>query len=93
MCVGVLRVELLIRESGSLKSKRRVLRPLKDKIRANFNVSVSEVDKNDKWQRAVIGIACVGKDKPYVNGTLSRIADLIDAYHAAEVIDSKMEIC
>jgi Uncharacterized protein conserved in bacteria len=62
MFVGVLQVELYIPGSGSLKAKRRVVRSLKDRIRANFNVSVSEVDAQDKWQRAVVGIACIGSD-------------------------------
>lgn len=92
MCVGILGVELFIPESGSLKSKRRVLKCLKDRIKAHFNASVSEVDKHDKWQRALIGIACIGKDKQYVNGTLSRISDFIYAFHQIEVIDIKMEI-
>ncbi len=92
MFIGALRVELFIGQSGSLKSKRRVVRSLKDRIKANFNVSVSEVDKNDKWQRAVIGVACIGKDKKYINGILSRISDLIDAFAETEVIDFKLEI-
>ncbi len=92
MFIGVLHVQLYISESGSLKSKRRVIKCLKDRIRANFNVSVSETGENEKWQKALISIACIGKDKKYINGILSRVGDLIDAYHAAELIDMKMEI-
>ncbi len=92
MFIGVLHVHLYISNSGSLKFKRQVIRRLKDKIRADFNVSVSEIGENEKWQKAVIGIACIGKDKKYINGVLSRVGDLIDAYHQAELIDMKMEI-
>jgi len=75
-----------------LKAKRRVVRSLKDRIRANFNVSVSEVDAQDKWQRAVVGIACIGSDKQHINGTLSRIADLVTGIPDNRVITTKMEI-
>lgn len=92
MFLGVLKLELYIPESGSLKSKRKVLKCLKDKIRSNFNVSVSETDHHDKWQHALIGVACVGCDKKYINGTLSRISDLIRGYHQAQLINSEMEI-
>jgi len=92
MFVGVLSVAFHIPESGSLKSKRRVVRCLKDKIRAHHNVSVSETGALDKWQRAELGIACVGADKKYINGTLSRIADTLNDFPDAYVIDLKMEI-
>ena len=92
MFLGVLNVELHIPESGSLKSKRKVLKCLKDKIRSNFNVSVSETDHQEKWQRALIGVACIGCDKKYINGTLSRISNLISGYHLAEIVNTEMEI-
>ncbi len=92
MFIGVLHVQLFIGTSNSLKSKRQVIKRLKDRIRAKFNVSVSETAEFEKWQKAVIGIACIGGDKKYINGILSRVRDLIDAYTLAELIDIKMEI-
>ena len=75
-----------------MKSKRQVLRTLKDKIRANFNVSVSEVGYQDKWQRAELAVACIGSDKKYVNGLLNKINDLLRSCHRVQVIDSRMEM-
>ncbi|MFH1093290.1 MAG: DUF503 domain-containing protein [Candidatus Omnitrophota bacterium] len=92
MFIGVLHVQLYISTSGSLKSKRQVIKSLKDRLRANFNVSVSETAEHEKWQKALISIACIGKDKKYINGILSRAGDLINTYSAAELIDMKMEI-
>ena len=42
MIVGVLRIELAIYESHSLKDKRRVIRSVKDVLRERFNVAVAE---------------------------------------------------
>ena len=43
MIVGVLKVSLLIRESHSLKDKRRVLKSIKDRVRNRLNAAISEV--------------------------------------------------
>ena len=59
MIVGLLTLDLHIPESNSLKAKRTVIKSLIDRIRNKFNVSVSEVDANNLWQRSVIGISLV----------------------------------
>ncbi|MDO8357540.1 MAG: DUF503 domain-containing protein [Nitrospirota bacterium] len=59
--VGLCTVELFIPGSQSLKDKRQVLLSLKDRLREKFNLSVAEVDGQDLWQKAVLGLACVAK--------------------------------
>ena len=68
-----------------------VLKSLKDRIRKQFNVSIAEVGEQDKWQKAVLGLASVGADKRYVNGVLSRVMDLIEGARSVELIDYHME--
>jgi uncharacterized protein YlxP (DUF503 family) len=53
------RLELHIPTSRSLKEKRAVLRPIVEGLRHRFQISVAEVDYQDKWQRTLIGIAVV----------------------------------
>ena len=60
--VGLCTVELFIPESQSLKDKRQVLLSLKDRLREKFNLSVAEVDGQDLWQKAVLGLACVANE-------------------------------
>jgi uncharacterized protein len=57
--VAVVRLELHIPTSRSLKEKRAVLRPIVEGLRHRFQISVAEVDYQDKWQRALIGLAVV----------------------------------
>jgi uncharacterized protein YlxP (DUF503 family) len=92
MFVGVGQVELFIPESGSLKSKRFVLKSIKTKIRNKFNVSVAEVENNDKWQRASLGIAVVSNDKKIVDSTLNQVINFIENDFRVEVIDRSIEI-
>ncbi len=92
MHVGVLQIELKLSSSDSLKDKRIVLRSLKDRIKEHFNVSIAEVAEHDKWQKATLGVASVGSDKRYVNGTLSRVVDLIKSSRSVELVDYQMEL-
>jgi len=51
MVVGVGVIRLMIHESSSLKSKRRVVKSILGKVRSKFDLSIAEVDDQDKWQR------------------------------------------
>jgi len=70
MIVGVCTIELFISDSQSLKDKRQVLHSLKDRLREKFNLSVAEVDGQDLWQKAVLGMACVANEGAHVNRVL-----------------------
>ena len=92
MLIGVCQVELLIPASDSLKSKRFVIQSLKTRIKNKFNVSISEVDHNDKWQRTVLGMALVTNEKKFIDKTFSQILNLIDNEANVEMIDHQMEV-
>ena len=54
---AAVRFDLHVPESRSLKAKRAAIRPIVDGLRHRFQVSVAEVDHQDQWQRAAIGVA------------------------------------
>ena len=91
MTVGLLQLNLFIPQAGSLKSKRQILKGLKDKLRHKFNVSIAEVDYLDKWQRQTLAVACVNSDKRLVNSILSKVVNLVDGQHALELVDYTIE--
>jgi len=92
MFVGVGQVELYIPDSGSLKSKRFVLKSIKTKIRNKFNVSVAEIENNDKWQRSSLGLAIVSNERKIIDSTLNQIIDFIDNDFRVEVLNHSIEI-
>ena len=55
----MVQLELHIPTSRSLKEKRAVLRPIVEGLRHRFQISVAEVGYQDKWQRALVGMAVV----------------------------------
>ncbi len=91
MVIGICTVEIYIPNSGSLKGKRQVIKSIKDRIRQNYNVSVAEIDGHDLWQRVVIGMACVGVEKRYINGVLDKIVDSLQSNHSVEVMKYHIE--
>ncbi len=58
--VCVLEIRLHVAESSSLKSKRKVVRSLKDLIRQRFGAAVAEIAGHDTWQSATLLCALVG---------------------------------
>lgn len=92
MIVGLCTVELFIPESQSLKDKRQVLLSLKDRLREKFNLSVAEVDGQDLWQTAVLGLACVANDGRYVNQVCDQALNLIRSVPAVEIVQSRVEL-
>ena len=86
-------MSLSIRIPGalSLKEKRFVLKSLVTRIRNRFNVSVSEVDSQDKWQLATLGVAHVAGDRRFSNQVLDGVLDFAEAVKQIEVLDSNIE--
>lgn len=90
--VGVLKIEIHIPESSSLKEKRAVLRSIKDRMKGTFNVSLCEVDNHDKWQVATFGVSCVSNEKRHVDSTLNKVRDFFEKDRNIVVINHEMEI-
>ena len=89
--IGLLHIDLFIASSQSLKDKRQVLKSLKDRVRNKFNVSVSELDGLDKWQRATLGFVMISNDNRHVDSSLQNIASLIESHPDVETTDRRME--
>jgi uncharacterized protein YlxP (DUF503 family) len=92
MTVGSCKIELRIPDSGSLKDKRRVVKSLKDRVQARFNVGIAEVDRLDDWQRATLGVAAVSNDSRLVDETLSKVVNWIEASGQVLVVDYEIDL-
>jgi len=92
MIVGSLRVRLLVRESKSLKDKRRVVHSIRDRLRNEFNASVAEIEGQDHRQLAVLGIAMVATDSRQLTSALDRMVELVRRHPFAELLDFEREL-
>ncbi|HUK86537.1 MAG TPA: DUF503 domain-containing protein [Terriglobales bacterium] len=89
--IAFLTLELRLEAAHSLKDKRQVLRSLKDRLRAGYNVSVSELDATDLWQRATLGVVSISGSRDYLEGLMQKVereATRIANNHGAEIVDT-----
>ncbi|MCM8778561.1 MAG: DUF503 domain-containing protein [Candidatus Omnitrophica bacterium] len=91
MTVGILEIVIKIETSHSLKDKRMVLKGLKDRVRDNFNIAISETGYQDKWQTSRLCIVTVNSDKKYVNSLLCKVIEFIEKFPTIELLDYQME--
>ena len=93
MNVGVCRIRLRLPGNASLKDKRRVLKSIKTQVRNKFDVSVAEIDDQDLWQAAGLGICCLSNDSRYSNEVLSKAVNFIsNGRFEVEILDYQIEI-
>ena len=85
-----MRCVLLIEGSRSLKEKKRVIQGMMARIRHRFNVAVAEVDCQDIWNKAQIGIVCVSNDSGHAHSILEAVARMI--YLSPDVVLYSYEI-
>lgn len=92
MNVGVCKVRLRLPENQSLKGKRRVIKSLSQRIRNKFNVSVAEVDDNESWQIATLGITYAGNNARHVDEVINNVVSYIEnSREDLEIIDTEQE--
>ncbi|HWW10786.1 MAG TPA: DUF503 domain-containing protein [Candidatus Acidoferrales bacterium] len=92
MVIGTLTITLQVPDSASLKDKRQVVRSLTTRIRQRFNVAVAEVEDQNLWQSAVIGIACVSADGRHADEMCQKVLRFVDERGDALILDSRFEL-
>jgi uncharacterized protein YlxP (DUF503 family) len=92
MIIGTLRVTLGLPGPRSLKDKRRIVQSLLRRLHNEFAVAASEVDDQDTWGRATLGIACVANDGGHADRVLAQVVRYIEREREAVVVDYEIEI-
>jgi len=92
MHVSVCQIELRLPENHSLKGKRQVIKSITTRIQNKFNVSVAEVDNQNLWQLATLGIASVSNHRRHADETLSNVIKfIVQNYPDVELLSSVIE--
>jgi uncharacterized protein len=90
--IGVGRLDLRIPASGSLKSKRHVVKALTGGLRAKFNVAVAEVDHQDLWQRATLGVTCISESAFHAQKMLREIERYVERDGRVEMLSAAVDV-
>jgi uncharacterized protein YlxP (DUF503 family) len=92
MVVGLGIITFRLHDCRSLKGKRKVVKSIISQIQNAFNASVAEVGSNDVHQKAEIGFALVGNNRPVINAKVDKVFNLAEKLGLAEIVDIEMEI-
>ena len=93
MVIGILQIDLYMDGNRSLKDKRQTLKSLIHRAKSRFNnISIAEVDSNDLWQKATIGISFVSNEKRHVNSMLDQVVEFIDSTGIVRIGNRELEI-
>ncbi len=91
--IGLLTLHLRLPACASLKEKRGRIKPLMARLRREFNLSVAEMDYQDKWSQAVIACAMVNSDAVTLRRSLQRVAKWVQAnWTDGDVLDERIEV-
>lgn len=92
MVVGVCKVVLSMDDVFSLKEKRHVVKSIIEKLKARFNASIAEVELNDTWKNAVVGIACISNDAGHADSMMANMVNFVENDGRAVLVDYTTEI-
>ena len=91
--LATLTIHLHIPTCASLKEKRGYIKPLISRLRREFNVSVAEMDLQDKWQEAVIVCVMVGNDHAFLQSALGNVAKWMEGnWTDGDIIEQRIEV-
>jgi uncharacterized protein YlxP (DUF503 family) len=91
--LGQLIIHLHLPACSSLKEKRGRLKPLLARLHKEFNVSVAEMDLQDKWTESIIACAMVNSDAVILRQSLQSVAKWVEAnWEDGQIIDEKIEV-
>jgi len=90
--IALLTLDIHIPDAHSLKDKRMIIRRLKDRLRSNFNVSVSETEHQELWQRSMLSVVTVGGEDNAVRQTLEHAWNDVERTASDCMIQGHIEI-
>jgi uncharacterized protein len=90
MFAAAMRIEVHIPASGSLKDKRKVVRPFVEGLRRVASFSVAEVAHHDTWQRAAFGVAIAAPDAVALERLIDRVRRYVDDQMEMDVVDVRL---
>jgi uncharacterized protein YlxP (DUF503 family) len=86
--VGIVRFELFVPASHSLKEKRAAIKPIVEGLKRRFGVAAAEVAHQNTWQRADLGVAAVAGTVGHVEEVLDEVERFVWSHPEIEVLSA-----
>ncbi|MCJ7504245.1 MAG: DUF503 domain-containing protein [Acidobacteriia bacterium] len=91
MPIGVLTLEIELPYAHSLKEKRAVMQKMRDRLRARFNVALAELDHQDVWQHATLGVVSISNSQALLELTLRQVLEESEKILGQDVASHELE--
>lgn len=91
MPVGLLTLEIRIPYAHSLKEKRAVLQRIRGRLRSRFNVAVAELNHQDVWQRATLGVVSISESQPLLESLFQQVLGESEKILGGDVANCSVE--
>jgi uncharacterized protein YlxP (DUF503 family) len=93
MAIGVLTIQIQLPGCKSLKEKRSRLKPLIARLHREFNLSVSELDRQDVWDEATIGCVMISNQHQFSEKSLQTVVHWLNKnWPDISMLDDHIEI-
>ena len=79
LCYVEIKIDLPFAQN--LKDKRSVITSITTKVSKKYNVSISEIEFNDIWKSAKLGIAIVAKNGKALDSMIENIIEYVEYSH------------
>ena len=91
--IGILKLHLHLPACSSLKEKRRQIKPLIARLHREFNVSVAEMEYQDRWQEAGITCVMVGNEAAFMQSALQTVQKWVRGnWPDGMILDDRIEV-
>jgi len=90
--VGVLELDVLLGDVGSLKQKRSLVKPVIAELRRRFEVAAAEAGQHELHRRSLIGVAVVSPDSAHMHQVLDACERLVAARPELELLSSHRRV-
>ena len=90
--IGVMTIELHFPDAQSLKSKRMVVKSIKDRLRRKFNVSIAETGYLDLWQRSELALVSVSGTRSVLESQLEAVSRELEERYSSELVGTSFEL-
>lgn len=91
MVIGLLFLDIHLPYCHSLKEKRKRLNSIRDRFKNKYNVAFAELDYQNKWQRAAVGIVTLHKEKKRVDSLFQKIIQECEENIDGEIINYQIQ--
>ncbi len=91
MTIGIMTINYHLPNTQNLKEKRQVIQSIKKILHNQFNVSISEINHLNLWQKSLIGISTISNNRKMVDKIFNKVIEKFSHFNNGYILDYNTE--